>query len=49
MTDEPEDEDDWDGDSFLPTYIYDAMKAKKRFDNMGVCFIRLKSVFTEIS
>ncbi|KAF9462678.1 hypothetical protein BDZ94DRAFT_700826 [Collybia nuda] len=28
------DDDDWDGESFLPTYIYDAMKEKKRFDNM---------------
>ncbi|EDR03249.1 uncharacterized protein LACBIDRAFT_307470 [Laccaria bicolor S238N-H82] len=26
--------DDWDGDSFLPSYVYDAMKEKKRFDNM---------------
>ncbi|KAH9484498.1 putative ubiquitin carboxyl-terminal hydrolase 3 [Psilocybe cubensis] len=32
---EPErNEDDWDGESFLPTGIYDAMKAKKRFDGM---------------
>ncbi|KDR74886.1 hypothetical protein GALMADRAFT_227234 [Galerina marginata CBS 339.88] len=29
-----EEEDDRDGESFLPTYVYDAMKAKKRFDNM---------------
>ncbi|KAF9472838.1 cysteine proteinase [Pholiota conissans] len=29
-----EDNGDWDGDSFLPTYVYDAMKEKKRFDNM---------------
>ena len=29
---------DWDGcDSFLPTYVYDAMKLKKRFDHMRVC------------
>ncbi|KAF6763671.1 hypothetical protein DFP72DRAFT_743421, partial [Ephemerocybe angulata] len=28
------DDDDWDMDSFLPTYIYDAMKEKKRFDTM---------------
>ncbi|TEB39515.1 cysteine proteinase [Coprinellus micaceus] len=28
-------DDDWDTvDSFLPTYIYDAMKEKKRFDTM---------------
>ncbi|KAJ2915233.1 hypothetical protein MD484_g5175, partial [Candolleomyces efflorescens] len=27
-------DDDWDLDSFLPTYIYDAMKEKKRFDTM---------------
>jgi len=32
-------EDDWDGDSFLPSYVYDAMKEKKRFDNMRVCFL----------
>ena len=25
-------------DSFMPTYVYDAMKEKKRFDNMRVCF-----------
>jgi len=24
-------------DSFMPTYVYDAMKEKKRFDNMRVC------------
>jgi ubiquitin carboxyl-terminal hydrolase 10 len=29
-------DDDWDGESFLPTYIYDAMKEKKRFDSMRV-------------
>jgi ubiquitin carboxyl-terminal hydrolase 10 len=29
-------DDDWDLDSFLPTYIYDAMKEKKRFDTMRV-------------
>ena len=29
---------DWDAcDSFLPTYMYDAMKLKKRFDHMRVC------------
>ncbi|CAA7271095.1 unnamed protein product [Cyclocybe aegerita] len=32
---EEEGEDDWDGDSFLPTYVYDAMKVKKRFEHMG--------------
>jgi ubiquitin carboxyl-terminal hydrolase 10 len=25
-------------DSFIPTYVYDAMKEKKRFDNMRVRF-----------
>lgn len=25
-------------DSFLPTYVYEALKEKKRFDNMRVCF-----------
>ena len=25
-----------DVDSFMPTYVYDAMKEKKRFDNMRV-------------
>ena len=29
---------DWEAcDSFLPTYVYDAMKLKKRFDHMRVC------------
>lgn len=29
---------DWEAcDSFLPTYLYDAMKLKKRFDHMRVC------------
>ena len=28
----------WEGESFVPTYVYDAMKEKKRFDNMGVSF-----------
>ncbi len=33
-----EDEKKEDGvDSFIPTYVYDAMKEKKRFDNMRVC------------
>ena len=41
-------DDDWDLDSFLPTYIYDAMKEKKRFDTMRVSisppalFIRIR-------
>ena len=26
----------WEGESFVPTYVYDAMKEKKRFDNMRV-------------
>ena len=31
-------EAEWDAcDSFLPTYLYDAMKSKKRFDHMRVC------------
>ena len=31
----------WEGESFVPTYVYDAMKEKKRFDNMRVswCFL----------
>ncbi|KAH6903059.1 hypothetical protein BKA70DRAFT_1387774 [Coprinopsis sp. MPI-PUGE-AT-0042] len=29
-----DDDDEWEMDSFLPTYIYDAMKEKKRFDTM---------------
>ena len=28
------DEGMWEGESFVPTYVYDAMKEKKRFDNM---------------
>jgi len=34
--DESQDVDDWDGESFLPSYVYDAMKTKKRFDTMRV-------------
>lgn len=34
-----EDSSDWDGESFLPTNVYEAMKEKKRFDNMRVCII----------
>ncbi|KAF8343381.1 hypothetical protein F5887DRAFT_1283604 [Amanita rubescens] len=29
-----EDEGMWEGESFIPTYVYDALKEKKRFDNM---------------
>ena len=33
---------DWEVcDSFLPTYVYDAMKLKKRFDHMRVCNFHL--------
>ena len=36
---EEEDRKEEEGvDSFMPTYVYDAMKEKKRFDNMRVCF-----------
>lgn len=31
-----EEGDEWDAESFLPGYVYDAMKGKKRFENMGV-------------
>jgi ubiquitin carboxyl-terminal hydrolase 10 len=31
-----EEGDEWDGESFLPGYVYDALKGKKRFENMGV-------------
>ena len=34
--DERQEVDDWDGESFLPSYVYDAMKTKKRFDTMRV-------------
>ena len=31
---------DWEAcDSFLPTYVYEAMKLKKRFDHMRVCIV----------
>lgn len=30
--------DNWD-ESFLPSYVYDVMKTKKRFDTMRVCFV----------
>ena len=33
---------DWEAcDSFPPTYVYDAMKLKKRFDHMRVCLHHL--------
>lgn len=31
-----EEGDEEDAESFLPGYIYDALKGKKRFENMGV-------------
>ena len=32
-----EDDEDYDAiDSFIPSYVYDAMKEKNRFENMGV-------------
>jgi ubiquitin carboxyl-terminal hydrolase 10 len=34
--DEEEEKKDEGVDSFIPTYVYDAMKEKKRFDNMRV-------------
>ena len=38
FVDDDNSEVDWDAcDSFLPTYVYDAMKLKKRFDHMRVC------------
>lgn len=38
---------DWEAcDSFLPTYVYDAMKLKKRFDHMRVCIPFSPSRFT---
>jgi ubiquitin carboxyl-terminal hydrolase 10 len=30
-------EDEWP-ESFLPSYVYEAMKEKKRFESMRVCF-----------
>lgn len=36
---EEEEKKEDDGvDSFIPTYVYDALKEKKRFDNMRVRF-----------
>ena len=35
---------DMEGESFLPTYVYDAMRVKKRFDGMRVCSC-LRSMF----
>jgi ubiquitin carboxyl-terminal hydrolase 10 len=38
VDDDSSGEVDWEAcDSFLPTYVYDAMKLKKRFDHMRVC------------
>ena len=34
--DEEEEKEDSGVDSFVPTYVYDAMKEKKRFDHMRV-------------
>ena len=42
VADDDSSEVDWDAcDSFLPTYLYDAMKLKKRFDHMRVCSLLL--------
>lgn len=39
-----EEEEESDGlDSFMPTYVYDAMKEKKRFDNMRVGILSFDS------
>ena len=44
--DDDDSEADWDGcDWFLPTYLYDAMKLKKRFDHMRVCRFSLFCFF----
>lgn len=32
-------DDDWDGESFIPTYVYDALKEKKRFDHMRASLV----------
>ena len=38
FVDDDSSEVDWEAcDYFLPTYVYDAMKLKKRFDHMRVC------------
>ena len=34
--DSSEDEGMWEGESFIPTYVYNALKKKRRFDNMWV-------------
>jgi hypothetical protein len=39
-----EDEDGWT-ESFLPTYVYDAMQVKKRFEHMRVSFPLVSSFF----
>ena len=45
VVDDDSSEVDWEGcDSFLPTYVYDAMKLKKRFDHMRVCSLFLSSL-----
>ena len=42
VDDDSSGEVDWEAcDSFLPTYVYDAMKLKKRFDHMRVCSLFL--------
>ncbi|KAF8634512.1 hypothetical protein AX15_000845 [Amanita polypyramis BW_CC] len=38
----------WDGESFIPTYVYDAMKEKKRFDNMRVSFYNMFFIFLRL-
>jgi hypothetical protein len=43
-----EDDDGWT-ESFLPTYVYDAMKVKKRFEHMRVSFSRFSYCFPLLS
>lgn len=38
--------DEWD-DSFIPTYVYDALKEKKRFDHMRVRSSTSHAVLTD--
>lgn len=41
-----EEGDDFGLDSFIPTKVYDAMKEKKRFDNMRVIVFQISFLFS---
>ena len=44
-----DDEANGESEAFIPTYVYDAMKANKRFDTMRVCYSINASAFTHLN